>query len=67
MKTNSTQRLEVLHTRKEIEITVSRLAEEITWDYSGRNPLFIGVLKGALIFMSDRRRDTSPVSVVSYK
>lgn len=32
---------------------VAELGRQITTDYSGRRPLLIGVLKGALVFMAD--------------
>ena len=36
-----------------IERRVRELGAEITRDYSGRSPIFVGVLKGAFLFMSD--------------
>lgn len=32
---------------------VTRLAASITTDYSSRNPLLVGVLKGSFVFMAD--------------
>ena len=32
---------------------IAELGREITADYAGRRPLFVGVLKGAFMFMSD--------------
>lgn len=43
----------VLIPGKEIEATVGRLADEITRDYRGKNPLMLGILKGSFIFMAD--------------
>jgi len=48
--------LRVLFTQEEIRSTVGRLAREISRDYEGKNPLLIGVLKGAVIFMADLMR-----------
>jgi hypoxanthine phosphoribosyltransferase len=35
---------------------VAELGRDITVDYAGRRPLFVGVLKGAFVFMSDLAR-----------
>jgi hypoxanthine phosphoribosyltransferase len=43
----------VLVTRAEVDSTVRRLASEITRDYSGKNPVLLGVLKGSFIFLAD--------------
>ncbi|MGM0688746.1 MAG: hypoxanthine phosphoribosyltransferase [Bacillota bacterium] len=45
--------LKVLITAEQIDAKVKELAEEISNDYKGKKPLFIAVLKGAVIFMSD--------------
>ncbi len=44
---------EVLITESAISAAVGRLAAEITADYAGRQPLLIGVLKGAFVFLAD--------------
>jgi len=46
-------KLEVLLTAKQIEERIKELAAVISKDYQGRKPLLIGVLKGAVIFLSD--------------
>jgi len=43
----------ILFSNREIHQTVQRLADELTRDYAGRNPLLIGVLKGVTFFLSD--------------
>ena len=43
----------ILFSRVEIEAAVRRLAVEITRDYSGKNPLLLGILKGSFLFMAD--------------
>ena len=48
--------LETLITGEEIQARVKILGAEISRDYAGRNPLLIGVLKGAFIFLSDLMR-----------
>lgn len=40
----------------EIEVMVRRLAAEITADFNGRSPVFIGVLKGCVFFLTDLTR-----------
>jgi hypoxanthine phosphoribosyltransferase len=44
---------EVLYTPDQIQVMVDRIGEQITRDYTGRNPLLVGVLKGVLFFMAD--------------
>ncbi|MGB9846396.1 MAG: phosphoribosyltransferase, partial [Desulfotomaculales bacterium] len=52
----------VLLTEEEIRNRVSALAREISADYEGREPLLVGVLKGAFIFLADLVRSlTIPV------
>jgi hypoxanthine phosphoribosyltransferase len=48
--------LEVLISTEEITKRISELGAEIARDYAGRNPLLIGVLKGACLFLSDLMR-----------
>jgi hypoxanthine phosphoribosyltransferase len=46
----------VLITEDEIQATVRSLGQQITSDYADRNPLLIGVLKGAFVVMADISR-----------
>ncbi|MBI5826911.1 MAG: hypoxanthine phosphoribosyltransferase [Deltaproteobacteria bacterium] len=48
--------LKPILTPEEIEKTVERIAGEIEADYASKDPLLIGVLKGAVIFLSDLLR-----------
>jgi len=48
--------LETLVTTEAIQDRIRVLGEEIARDYAGRNPLLIGVLKGACTFLSDLMR-----------
>ena len=48
--------LTVLISRQEIADAVRRLATEIRRDYEGTEPMLIGVLKGAFVFMADLMR-----------
>ena len=40
-------------TEEELKSIVARLGRQITADYRGKNPLFVGVLRGCFIFMAD--------------
>lgn len=43
-------------TQQELEKRVSELGEALSEQYEGKNPIFIGVLNGAYIFLSDLMR-----------
>jgi len=47
---------EVLVTADELQRRVAELGAEITRDYAGRSLLLVGVLKGAVFFLSDLMR-----------
>ncbi len=53
----SNPNLEVLFSQEQIQERIKELGAEITRDYAGRNPLLIGVLKGACFFLSDLLRN----------
>jgi hypoxanthine phosphoribosyltransferase len=48
--------LEVLITGDDIQRRIRDMGADIARDYAGKNPLMIGVLKGAFIFLSDLMR-----------
>src|SRR5712691_6591674 len=48
--------LKVLISRDEIAKRVSELGVDITRDFAGQSVIFVGVLKGAAIFLSDLAR-----------
>jgi hypoxanthine phosphoribosyltransferase len=50
---------EVLLTEQEIERRLDELAAQIDADYAGRDPLLVGVLKGAIMVMADLSRRLS--------
>lgn len=55
---------EILITPEELEQKVIEMGRAISSDYSGKNPLLVGVLKGVLFFMADLLRTiTIPVEV----
>ena len=63
----------VFFTEEQIHEKVSALGAQISRDFEGMNPLFVGVLKGCFVFMSDLMRNvTIPctmdfMAVSSYK
>ena len=46
----------ILISEAEIEAEVAKIGKQITRDYAGKDPIFIGVLKGCFIFMADLMR-----------
>ncbi|HEU4714451.1 MAG TPA: hypoxanthine phosphoribosyltransferase [Pyrinomonadaceae bacterium] len=52
----SNPNLEVLLTEEQMQARIRELGAQITKDYAGLNPLLIGVLKGACLFLSDLMR-----------
>lgn len=46
----------VLISNEEIQAKVAELGRQITEDFKGKNPIFVGVLKGCFIFMADLMR-----------
>lgn len=51
---------EILLSEDLIRARVKELANEISQDYKGKKPLFIGVLKGSFIFLADLMRELDP-------
>ena len=49
--------LRVLIDEEEIRQKVKELGAQITRDYAGKNPFFLGVLKGCYVFMADLVRN----------
>ncbi len=47
---------QILFTREEIYKRVSEIGAQITEDFKGKDPIFVGVLKGCFIFMADLMR-----------
>lgn len=46
----------ILISKEEIERHVAQIGAQITADYDGKDPIFVGVLKGCFIFMADLMR-----------
>jgi hypoxanthine phosphoribosyltransferase len=51
--------LKVLIPRQDIAVRVAAMGAEITRDFDGESILFVGVLKGAAIFLADLARNVS--------
>ncbi|MFC1919438.1 hypoxanthine phosphoribosyltransferase [Chloroflexota bacterium] len=47
------EKLTLLYKSEDIAAVVARIGEDVTRDYSGSYPLFLGVLKGSFMFMAD--------------
>ncbi len=55
---------QVLLSEEDIQTRISEIGAQISTEYSGKNPLLVGVLKGVLCFMADLLRAiTIPVEV----
>src|SRR5258708_26771098 len=52
-KMSSVEDLRILLSREQIAARVAEMAQQITADFQGEPVLFVGVLKGAAIFLSD--------------
>jgi hypoxanthine phosphoribosyltransferase len=48
---------EVLFTAEQIDARIAELARAVEADYTGRDPLLVGVLKGAVMVMADFSRE----------
>lgn len=46
----------VLISEEQIRERLAQLGKQLTEDYAGKNPLFVGVLKGVVVFFSDMIR-----------
>ena len=46
----------ILITEEELKAAVSAVGRQISEDFAGKDPIFIGVLKGCFIFMADLMR-----------
>ncbi len=62
----------ILVTREEIGKAIKKMGDTITKDYAGKEPVMIGILKGAVVFYSDLIReidlplDTEFMAISSY-
>jgi hypoxanthine phosphoribosyltransferase len=57
---------DILVTAEQIEARTAELAKQIDVDFSDREPLLVGVLKGAVMFMSDLARALERPSTMEF-
>jgi hypoxanthine phosphoribosyltransferase len=57
---------ETLISAEDIEARIAELAKEIDADYAGKEPVLVGVLKGAAMFMSDLARALERPSTMEF-
>jgi hypoxanthine phosphoribosyltransferase len=61
-------KFKILISQDEIQARVAEMGAQISGDYKDKNPIFIGILNGAFIFMADLLRHiTIPCEVDFYK
>lgn len=65
--------LKVLVTEDELKVRIQEMGDELYEKFQGKNPLFLGVLKGSFVFMADLVRacqvksDVEFIAVSSYE
>lgn len=47
---------EILISQEQLQARIRELGAELTADYAGKNPIFVGVLKGVVVFYADMVR-----------
>ena len=50
---------EILISEEQIQAKVKELAAQISQEYAGKDPVFVGVLKGVVVFFADMVRNVS--------
>ena len=58
--------LSILLSEEDIQKRVAELGAQISKDYEGKEPLFVGVLKGSFVFMADLVRHVTVQSSVDF-
>lgn len=58
--------LSILLSEEDIKKRVAELGAQISKDYEGKEPIFVGVLKGSFIFMADLMRSVTVQSSVDF-
>lgn len=56
----------VMISEEQLKIRISELAKQISEDYKGKDVLLIGILKGAVIFMSDLIREITVNTAIDF-
>ena len=49
----------ILLNKEEIDVKIGEIGKQISEDYEGKSPIFVGVLKGCFIFMADLMRNVT--------
>lgn len=49
----------ILFTEEQLQERVKSIGESISKDFAGKDPIFVGVLKGSFVFMADLMRNVS--------
>jgi hypoxanthine phosphoribosyltransferase len=60
------QDMKVLFSREQIAREIERLGREISADYTGREIMLIGVLKGSFLFVADLIRELQVPAVIDF-
>ncbi len=60
------EKLKVLYSRARIAEEIKRLGQEISRDYSQRDILLVGVLKGSFLFIADLIREIESPTMVDF-
>ena len=66
MHSSQSLTLETLITQEAIAVRTAQLAEEIKADYGSKDLLFVGILKGSVIFLSDLIRHFPPENNIDF-
>ena len=53
-------------TREEISTRVRELAEQISRDYAGCEPILVGILRGAVVFLADLMREMTISATIDF-
>ena len=63
---NEPSKLKIKISSKEIKLRVEQIGRELSHEYKGKNPIFIGVLNGSFMFLSDLIRTLSIECEISF-
>ena len=63
---NDSSKLKIKISSKKIKARVEQIGRELSKEYEGKNPIFLGVLNGSFMFLSDLMRALSIECEVSF-
>lgn len=63
---NDPRKLKIKISSKKIKARVEQIGRELSKEYGGRNPIFLGILNGSFMFLSDLMRALSVECEVSF-